>query len=168
MESPISDNPCPSVPKRTRRGGRRPGAGAPRGNMNALKTGAYSRQFALLGRLLAADPRVRATLLAIGARADRKVNKANELAAFLLTRYAQHVEDRAARAAAAARNPRAKGPVRAKQPVLSRADGPVLPALSGAEGSPAEGPDRLNLQLPVDDWDSIKEAAAHYEQKLLK
>ena len=31
------------------RGGRRPGAGALRGNLNALKTGTYSKQFVALG-----------------------------------------------------------------------------------------------------------------------
>jgi len=107
--------------------------------MNALKTGAYSKQFALLGRLLAADPKIRAALLAIGARADRKFKNANEVAAFLLTRYAQHVE-----ATAEAKYAPRSRKRRAKQA------------------------DRLNLDLPVDDRDSIREAAARFEEKWLK
>jgi hypothetical protein len=126
-------------PKKSKRGGRRPGAGAPRGNMNALKSGAYSRQFALLGRLLAADPKIRAVLLDVAARADRKFKSANEVAAFLLSRFAEHVEARAE----AKYSPKGRKP-RAKQA------------------------DRLNFELPVDDWDSIREAADRYERKHLK
>jgi len=37
-------------------GGRRPGAGARRGNLNALKHGRYSRQMLDLARFLAGDP----------------------------------------------------------------------------------------------------------------
>jgi len=136
---PIRDHLCPSVAKRSRRGGRRPGAGAPRGNMNALKTGAYSKQFALLGRLLAADPKVRVALLAIGARADRKQASANEVAALLFTRMVERAEDIAA--------------------------GRPVPGARKRRGQPAKG---LNLDLPVDDWDSIKEAAARLEGEMLK
>ena len=50
------------------RGGRRPGAGATRGNMNALKHGGYSRQFAHVGALLASNSKIREALLAIAAR----------------------------------------------------------------------------------------------------
>jgi uncharacterized protein YjcR len=47
------------------RGGPRPGAGAPRGNLNALKTGAYSRQLpAAIGALLAV-PATRRAMLAL-------------------------------------------------------------------------------------------------------
>ena len=47
------------------RGGRRPGAGAPKGNLNALKTGAYSRQLgAAIGALLSV-PQTRAVMLAL-------------------------------------------------------------------------------------------------------
>jgi hypothetical protein len=76
----------PAAKNKSKRGGRRPGAGAPRGNMNALKSGAYSRQFAELGRLLAADPKIRAVLLNVATRAGRKFKTANEEAAYLLTR----------------------------------------------------------------------------------
>jgi hypothetical protein len=66
------------------RGGKRPGAGAPKGNLNALKTGQYSKQFARLGRLLAEEPKTRAALLDIGARMQMKQQKAAEIAAALL------------------------------------------------------------------------------------
>jgi hypothetical protein len=121
---------------KSKRGGRRPGAGAPKGNFNAMKTGAYSKQFALLGRLLAADPRIRPVLLAMGARADRKFKTANEIAAYLLTKWAERVED--------------------------MAEAKYAPGGKRPRGKQAGG---LNLQLPVDDWDSIKQAAARYEGK---
>src|SRR6266498_3648946 len=72
------------------RGGRRPGAGAPRGNLNALKTGLYSKQFAALGSLLAADPKLRETLLALGERLGLKQQRANDIAAVLLTRFVEN------------------------------------------------------------------------------
>jgi len=148
---PTAEKPRPSAPvlsrpsgrveglneaRKSKRGGKRPGAGAPRGNFNAMKTGAYSKQFALLGRLLAADPRLREVLLAIAAKTDRKFKSANETAAYLLTKWAERVEEMAeARYAPGGKKRRGKGP------------------------------DRLNLELPVDDWDSIKEAAARHEGK---
>src|SRR3989441_12015611 len=133
----------PAAKKKTKRGGRRPGAGAPRGNMNALKTGAYSRQFAELGRLLATDPKIRAVLLDVAARSGRKFKTANEEAAYLLTQWAERVEKNAeAKYAPKARKRRSK--------------------------SSAEGADRLTPELPIYDWDSIKQAAACYERKMRK
>ena len=98
------------------RGGKRPGAGAPRGNMNNLKHGRYSRQFAQVGALLASDPTVRAALLEIGKRHELKQRKANEVAALLLTMLFERAHK--------------------------------------------EARDGLNLELPVDDWDSNR-AVAH-------
>ncbi|MDO8617130.1 MAG: hypothetical protein Q7T33_15580 [Dehalococcoidia bacterium] len=69
---------------KARRGGRRPGAGAPRGNLNALKHGLRSKQFAAVGALLAQDPGVRRALLDIGRRMEARRGKANEVAALLL------------------------------------------------------------------------------------
>ncbi|MGD0765699.1 MAG: hypothetical protein ABR978_05275 [Dehalococcoidia bacterium] len=47
------------------RGGRRPGAGAPRGNLNALRTGAHSKQLsATIGALLSV-PETRGVMLAL-------------------------------------------------------------------------------------------------------
>jgi hypothetical protein len=63
--------------------------------MNALKHGSYSRQFAQVGALLAADPKVRETLLALGRRHNLQRQKANEVAALLLTRLFQRAEQAA-------------------------------------------------------------------------
>ena len=43
-------------------GGRRPGAGAPRGNMNAVKSGRYSKRLRTLAKALAGVPEVAAIL----------------------------------------------------------------------------------------------------------
>ena len=67
------------------RGGRRPGAGAPKGNLNALKHGSYSRQFAQLGALLAASPAARESLLRLLTRHEAHGRKADELAAHILS-----------------------------------------------------------------------------------
>jgi hypothetical protein len=53
-------------------GGRRLGAGAPRGNLNALKHGRRSAQMARLGMILASQPETRAALLYLADSADRK------------------------------------------------------------------------------------------------
>ncbi len=61
----MNDNPRPATPdpsktrrggRPSRRGGRRPGAGAPKGNMNALKSGRYSKQMKALRLALQAMP----------------------------------------------------------------------------------------------------------------
>ena len=44
------------------RGGRRPGAGAPLGNHNALKTGRYSKRFQQLARALLKNPETMALI----------------------------------------------------------------------------------------------------------
>jgi hypothetical protein len=51
----------PSAGKK--RGGRRLGAGAPKGNLNGLKHGWRSKQLAALGHHIALNPRMRAILL---------------------------------------------------------------------------------------------------------
>ncbi len=51
-----------------RRGGRRPGAGGKPGNLNALKHGRRSAQFAHLGLILATIPETRQALLNLAAR----------------------------------------------------------------------------------------------------
>jgi len=116
VEDPISDNPSKSAAKKPGRGGRRSGAGAPKGNLNALKTGLYSKQFAALGALLAADPRIRKNLLALGERLGLKQQRANDIAAVLLTRFVENERRH-----------------------------------SGG---------RANIDLPVDEWDSMRETAA--------
>jgi hypothetical protein len=77
---------CPEPgDNRSRRGGRRPGAGAPRGNMNALKHGLRSRQFAQLGAVLAASPAAREALFALAERHRVKQRSADQLAAYILS-----------------------------------------------------------------------------------
>lgn len=78
------------------RGGRRPGAGAPRGNLNALKHGGRSRQFARLGALLATSPEVREALLSLGVKHFQKQQRAEEVAAEILGRLYAHARDVAA------------------------------------------------------------------------
>jgi hypothetical protein len=75
--------------ERSRWGGKRPGAGAPRGNLNGLKHGLYSKQFARIGALLARDPKIRDALLDIARRQQIRNERSNEVAALLLTRFFQ-------------------------------------------------------------------------------
>ena len=101
MVEPISENlsavvdPCRSVAKKEE-GRLPPGAGAPRGNLNALKHGRYSRQFCELGLLVAASPKVRETLLALADRHDLKHRKAETVAVDILGRILGHAADIAA------------------------------------------------------------------------
>ena len=62
------------------RGGKRPGAGAPKGNLNALKHGERSKQFARLGATIAASPKARSLLLRYADRFDAQRRRADELA----------------------------------------------------------------------------------------
>jgi len=88
---PIPGHPCRGA-KRPR-GGRRPGAGAPRGNLNALKHGRRSRQFAEIGAIIAADPGASATLLALAGRRQAKHRRAEEVAATLVAGLYAHARD---------------------------------------------------------------------------
>jgi hypothetical protein len=62
------------------RGGRRPGAGAPRGNTNALKTGRHSQRVKIIVQSLLRDPEVRQILLRLGAKGRARNVYARELA----------------------------------------------------------------------------------------
>ena len=86
-QEPISENQRQSAAKKNRpgRGGRRPGAGAPKGNLNALKHGTYSRQFARLGALIAASPAMRESLFRLAGREEARGRKADELATYILS-----------------------------------------------------------------------------------
>jgi hypothetical protein len=79
-----------------RRGGRRPGAGAPRGNLNALKHGRYSAQFAALGTLIALNPRLRETILALAQRHNLKAKKAEAATVELFGHIMRHAAEVAA------------------------------------------------------------------------
>ena len=54
------------------RGGKRPGAGAPRGNLNGLKSGRYSKQVQALKLALRAVPRTADVLRGLGSAGDQK------------------------------------------------------------------------------------------------
>jgi hypothetical protein len=54
------------------RGGRRPGAGAPRGNLNGLKSGKYSRQVRAFRLALQAVPRTAETIRRLDAIGDNR------------------------------------------------------------------------------------------------
>jgi hypothetical protein len=82
-----NDNPEPK-PKGTW-GGRRPGAGAPKGNMNGLKHGMRSRQVSELGAAVNASPRITGTLLKIGARHVRQSKSAEQTIALILAALVQ-------------------------------------------------------------------------------
>jgi len=58
------------------RGGKRPGAGAPKGNFNALKHGRRSAQFAQLGAAIAINPKTREAILNFARRLDGKQESA--------------------------------------------------------------------------------------------
>ncbi|MEX0801531.1 MAG: hypothetical protein WD379_09980 [Dehalococcoidia bacterium] len=99
--NPSASNLRPSAPalspvegaKKSRRGGRRPGAGAPPGNLNALKHGRRSTQFAQLGALLAHIPETRRALLDLARRHRLKQRKAEEVAALLFERLFQRARE---------------------------------------------------------------------------
>jgi len=73
-------------PKKRNRnsGGRRPGAGAPKGNLNGFKHGRRSRQLADVVMTFAANPKLRDTLVALANRAGLTQAKAEEIAARFL------------------------------------------------------------------------------------
>ena len=54
------------------RGGKRPGAGAPKGNLNALKHGRHSAQLQQLAVTLALLPHVRDTFIKVARRQSRQ------------------------------------------------------------------------------------------------
>ena len=64
-------------------GGRRPGAGAPKGNLNGLKHGLRSRQLRRLAERWARDPQMRAVLAAYARTGDAQRRTAAALALWL-------------------------------------------------------------------------------------
>ncbi len=83
MEHPRTSNIEPRASKP--RGGRRPGAGAPKGNLNAFKTGRFSKRLAALRAALDAMPKTANTLVQITGRDRRKM----EMLAHGLQSYAE-------------------------------------------------------------------------------
>jgi hypothetical protein len=94
-EQTLSENPCRSVVKKGR-GGPRPNSGPPRGNLNALKHGRYSAQFAALGTLIALNPRLRETILALAQRHNLKAKKAEAATVELFGHIMRHAAEVAA------------------------------------------------------------------------
>jgi hypothetical protein len=74
-------------------GGRRPGAGAPRGNLNGLKHGRYSAHYRNLARLMAEIPDLRDGLISIGKRRRKQQRLADAGASELLTALLQRAGD---------------------------------------------------------------------------
>ncbi len=79
-EMPDQPSPRPS-----RRGGRRPGAGAPKGNLNALKHGANSQQLQQLAIALSLVPDARKALARLVRRQRRQQSQDRTVAIKLLT-----------------------------------------------------------------------------------
>src|SRR5438132_10273485 len=88
---PDPDDPESSVlsPKSRpkKRGGPRPGSGPPKGDLNALKHGRYSRRHKQLLESLLEVPQARQALIDIGNRHRQRVRKAEVEASYLLLRW---------------------------------------------------------------------------------
>jgi DNA-binding IscR family transcriptional regulator len=72
------------VAKKSRRGGRRPGAGAPKGNFNGLKHGRRSRQMADFAAYLARNPKISAIIANHARRQGIQEQRTEKLASHLL------------------------------------------------------------------------------------
>ena len=75
----------PPSSRPNRRGGRRPGAGAPRGNLNALKHGDNSRQIEQLALALSLVPEARVALARLARRQRNQQARARTVAVTILT-----------------------------------------------------------------------------------
>ena len=62
------------------RGGKRPGVGAPKGNLNAVKTGQYSVRLRAIARALSDVPQVRDLLMETERLQNKQQRKAQRLA----------------------------------------------------------------------------------------
>ena len=135
----------PSVAIKRGRGGRRPGAGAPHGNLNALKHGRDSAYVQALLQALAAHPATREALIRLARRQRAHKRQAERTAALILSQLLD-------RALLSLR------PVlsQVEGPVLSNAEGPVLPA---RPGSNAEGNNLSEEQAA--DTDRVLNAILH-------
>ena len=67
-----------------------PAPALPKGNLNALKHGRYSKQFAIFGALLAGNPSTRDRLLEWAARMDLKYRKVEDITEVFSGRLMQH------------------------------------------------------------------------------
>lgn len=93
--TPLYLGPPPEVlrlaPKRHGWGGRRRGAGAPKGNLNAMRHGRHSRYHKQLADLLAEIPEIRESLIALAKRQRRQQRRAQAGAAALIAALFQRV-----------------------------------------------------------------------------
>jgi len=81
------------------RGGKRPGAGAPKGNMNGLKHGRYSKQHKRLAEMIAADPECQKLLLDIAKRNRKAQARQRDRAIRLVNQIVDTVRQKEAWAA---------------------------------------------------------------------
>ena len=90
---PINDNsnPTSDTNKGTGWGGSRPGAGAPKGSLNALKHGRTSRRQAELLEAIMEIPEAREALIDLANRNRRQRKKAEEGYAVMMTRLLEKV-----------------------------------------------------------------------------
>lgn len=82
-----------ACPEQSRRGGKRPGAGAPKGNINAVKTGRYSKRLRAVARALNSIPELRDFFLEFQRRQRRGNRKAARLAHQALLEFIASVPD---------------------------------------------------------------------------
>ncbi len=75
------------------RGGKRPGAGAPRGNTNAVKTGRHSVRLRAIAKALSTVPEIRDLLLEAERRQHKEQRQAQRLALRALQDIASRIPD---------------------------------------------------------------------------
>jgi hypothetical protein len=76
------------------RGGKRPGAGAPRGNMNALKHGRNSRQLAEMGKIIRDNPKLGQVLDIMRQQQHIEAEREEEAFAEYFTNYIGNADKR--------------------------------------------------------------------------
>ena len=77
----VEGAPAPAPPAKRSWGGKRAGAGAPKGNLNGFKHGRRSRQLAEAVMFFAGNPTTRATLISLANRYRVKQEKTEDVAA---------------------------------------------------------------------------------------
>jgi succinylglutamate desuccinylase len=77
------------------RGGKRPGAGAPKGNLNAFRTGKTSRQYKQLLEIISADPEAMRLVREIALGNEKLAARRRRYAMQVLNRLLQRFEDQA-------------------------------------------------------------------------
>ena len=75
------------------RGGKRPGAGAPRGNLNAVKSGQYSVRLRAIAKALSEVPQVRDMIAEAERRQNKQQHKAQRLALQALQEIVSGIPD---------------------------------------------------------------------------